>query len=107
MYDNACDGECNVCGATRTPADHVYDNAFDVDCNICGATRSPYAPGDLDEVNGVNSDDAIYLLYSTLLGEGRYPLNQECDFNKDGFVNSDDAIYLLYHTLLGPERYPI
>ncbi|MBR3837012.1 MAG: SH3 domain-containing protein [Clostridia bacterium] len=107
VYDNACDGECNVCGATRTPADHVYDNAFDVDCNICGATRSPYAPGDLDEVNGVNSDDAIYLLYSTLLGEGRYPLNQECDFNKDGFVNSDDAIYLLYHTLLGPERYPI
>jgi len=57
--------------------------------------------------NSVDSDDAIYLLYHTLLGAERYPLNQPGDFNKDGKVDSDDAIYLLYHTLLGAERYPI
>ena len=24
-YDNACDADCNVCGATRTPAEHEYE----------------------------------------------------------------------------------
>ena len=38
-YDNACDADCNVCGATRTPSAHAYDNACDADCNACGATR--------------------------------------------------------------------
>lgn len=40
VYDNACDADCNVCGATRTVGEHVYDNACDTDCNICGATRT-------------------------------------------------------------------
>ena len=40
-YDHACDVDCNVCGATRTPSEHVYDHACDVDCNVCGATRTP------------------------------------------------------------------
>ena len=58
-YDNACDADCNLCGDTRTPADHVdtdsncecdecqaaldhaYDNACDADCNVCGDTRTP------------------------------------------------------------------
>lgn len=26
-YANACDGDCNVCGATRTPAAHAYTSA--------------------------------------------------------------------------------
>lgn len=43
IYDNACDADCNVCGAKRTPANHVYDNACDVDCNVCGAKRTPAA----------------------------------------------------------------
>ncbi len=38
-YDNACDTDCNACGATRT-TEHAYDNACDTDCNICGATRT-------------------------------------------------------------------
>ena len=64
-YDNACDTDCNMCGATREVGDHVtdspyacvdgkcqhcqtamtatdthkYDNACDTDCNVCGATR--------------------------------------------------------------------
>ena len=43
VYTNACDVDCNECGATRTPAAHVYDNACDADCNVCGATRIPSA----------------------------------------------------------------
>jgi len=38
-YDNDCDTDCNICGATRT-TEHAYDNACDTDCNICGATRT-------------------------------------------------------------------
>ncbi len=38
-YDNACDTNCNVCGATRT-TEHAYDNACDTTCNVCGATRT-------------------------------------------------------------------
>ena len=38
-YDNQCDTNCNVCGATRWVPDHVYDHACDTDCNICGAVR--------------------------------------------------------------------
>ena len=40
VYDNACDTDCNVCGTVRTPASHVYDNACDTNCNICGAERT-------------------------------------------------------------------
>lgn len=61
--------------------------------------------GDVNGDTFVDSNDAIYLLYHTLLPE-RYEINQNGDFDGDGFVNSNDAIYLLYFTLL-PERYPL
>ncbi|MBR3837209.1 MAG: hypothetical protein IKJ74_03600 [Clostridia bacterium] len=63
--------------------------------------------GDTNGNGKVDSDDAIYLLYHALLGETRYPINQNCDFNGSGKVDSDDAIYLLYHALLGETRYPL
>jgi len=87
--------------------EHSFEHDSDLQCDVCGAMRKSDIPGDLNCVDGVNSDDAIYLLYSALLGESRYPLNQNCDFNKDGDVDSDDAIYLLYHVLLGAQRYPL
>ena len=37
-YDDACDKECNVCGAKRTPI-HSYDNGCDPTCNVCGEQR--------------------------------------------------------------------
>ena len=37
-YDNACDTDCNRCGAERVTA-HVYDNACDTTCNVCNAER--------------------------------------------------------------------
>ena len=40
-YDNACDTDCNICGADRTAYAHVYDEGVcDVDCNVCGAVRT-------------------------------------------------------------------
>ena len=54
---------------------------------------------------GVDSEDAIHLLYYTLLPES-ISVNQKCDFDGNGDVNSDDAIYLLYYTLL-PDQYPL
>lgn len=62
-------------------------------------------PGDINGDGAVTSDDAIYLLYHTLLPD-MYPVNQAVDFNGDGDVTSDDAIYLLYYTLL-PDMYPL
>ena len=64
-----------------------------------------YILGDTNGNESVDSDDAINLLYHTLLPES-ISVNQKCDFNGDGSVNSDDAIYLLYYTLL-PEQYPL
>lgn len=61
--------------------------------------------GDVNGDGYVDSNDAIYVLYHTLLPE-RYEINQNGDFDGDGYVNSNDAIHLLYHTLL-PERYPL
>ena len=48
-YDNACDTDCNTCGAVRE-TEHAYDNACDTDCNTCGATRAAEHTynGDLD-----------------------------------------------------------
>lgn len=61
--------------------------------------------GDVNGDNLVTSDDAIYLLYHTLMSS-LYPINQNGDFNGDGMVTSDDAIYLLYYTLM-PALYPL
>ncbi len=34
-YDNACDGDCNTCGKTRTPAEHVDADKNNA-CDECG-----------------------------------------------------------------------
>lgn len=48
VYDNACDADCNICGAVRVPADHVYDDDNDTTCNVCGYERviEPAPTGD-------------------------------------------------------------
>ena len=81
-------------------------------CKVCNhQERYNITPGltyILGDTNGnevVDSEDAINLLYYTLLPES-ISINQECDFDGDGDVDSDDAIYLLYYTLL-PEQYPL
>ena len=57
-YDNACDADCNVCGATRIPADHVYDNTCDTDCNVCGETRTTSHTEVIDEAVAATCTEA-------------------------------------------------
>ena len=66
---------------------------------------SSYTPGDVDGVEGVTLDDAIYLLYHVNFST-TYPVNQPVDFNGDGEEDLDDAIYLLYHVNF-KETYPL
>ena len=61
--------------------------------------------GDLDGIEGVSVDDAIYLLQHVLMPE-LFPVDQTADFNSDGQTNVDDAIYLLQHVLM-PELFPL
>lgn len=61
--------------------------------------------GDVNGDDHVDSNDAIHLLYHTLLPDN-YSINQNGDFDGDGEVDSDDAIHLLYHVTL-PEKYPL
>lgn len=61
--------------------------------------------GDVNGDGVVDSNDAIFLLYHTLLPE-RYEINQSGDFDGDSDTDSDDAIYLLYFTML-PQKYPL
>jgi|GEM_PF-1458856 len=86
---------------------HAYDDHDDSDCNACGAVRElgDYVPGDLDGKDGVQIDDAIYLLFS-LNFPTRYPVNQDVDYDSSGEVDQEDVFYLLYHINF-PERYPL
>lgn len=61
--------------------------------------------GDLDGMNDVSEDDAIYLLQHVLMSD-MFPVDQDVDFDKNGTVNEDDAIYLLQHVLM-PETFPL
>lgn len=43
VYDNLCDGDCNVCGYANEEAKHVYQADCDTDCDACGAIREAAA----------------------------------------------------------------
>ncbi len=88
------------------------DNVADEDLqsvNLYTASGSveikDYIVGDLDGDMEVTDADAVYLVYYTFRPE-TYPVNQNCDFNKDDVVNDKDAIYLIYHTFR-PDSYPL
>ena len=71
---------------------------------VCGSVDIGIE-GDFTGDGAKGSEDALYLLYHTLLPE-KYPIYQNGDINQDGVTDSGDAIYLLYHILL-PEQYPL
>ena len=69
-YDNACDAECNLCGATRVPADHAYTSQITTaptcvkegvrtyTCAVCGNsyTETVAATGNHTYDNGNDTD---------------------------------------------------
>ena len=67
--------------------------------------QPPITPGDLDGEEGINEDDAIYLLQHVLM-PGSFAVNQNADFDGNGKVDELDAVYLLQHVLM-PEAFPL
>ena len=67
--------------------------------------QPPITTGDLDGVEGINEDDAIYLLQHVLMPES-FAVNQNADFDGNGKVDELDAVYLLQHVLM-PEAFPL
>ena len=115
---------CTACGVTEgTVAPHTWQEATctePVTCSGCGKTDGiplgHFFQGGVcffcnqpnTDINGdgiTTADDAIYLLYHTMLPED-YPLDSVTDIDRNGAVDGDDAIYLLYYCLL-PELYPL
>lgn len=60
---------------------------------------------DADGDGETTTDDAVYLLYYTMLPDS-YPIDGDGDYDRDGTVDADDAVCLLYHILL-PDLYPL
>lgn len=62
-------------------------------------------PGDVDGVEGLTSEDAIYLMFHILfkgtMFEEDYQINEsiDLDYDSSGVVDSEDAIYLMFHVL--------
>ena len=107
VKDGTGDGDyrisCDITAKTRT--EMGTEEAVEIVTVDGGVTVISYISGDVDDDGNVTSDDAIYVLYYTLLPD-MYPVNQPVDFDGDGQITSDDAIYLLYYTLL-PDLYPL
>lgn len=100
---------CGACMSAQGPDYvHTYDSHTDAVCNACGESRSTdenFVAGDLDSVEGVDVEDAIYLLFHVNFGD-RYAVNQDVDYDRSGVIDMDDVFYLLYHVNF-PERYPL
>ena len=91
VYDNACDSDCNECGATRAVGDHVYDNIRDADCNECGGERIiEYTPGDVNDDGVVNNRD-LGLLQRCVNGWAVSVNVVACDVNADSTVDNKDV----------------
>ena len=88
IYDNACDADCNTCGATRTVT-HVYDSEDDSECNACGAARPAHTPGDINGDGKVNVRD-LGLLQQSINGWEVTIITAAADVNGDGKINVRD-----------------
>ena len=71
-YDNACDAECNACGATRTPAKHVYAANCDATCNVCGAERTIVAGGETTITFDANKTQRVEFSTATQVWQNGY-----------------------------------
>ena len=106
VNENVADGYYTVsCDITAKHKSEMGEKEVAISSASGGIEVVNIQKGDVNGDDEVNSDDAIHLLYFTLLPD-LYPINQDGDFDGNDEVNSDDAIYLLYYTLL-PDFYPL
>ena len=94
---------CHKVGMAQTVVPTTEHSFADGVCTVCGAPDA--VPGDLDGVEGISEDDAIYLLQHVLMPEF-FPVEQAVDFDGNGEITEDDAIYLLQHVLM-PDLFPL
>ena len=94
---------CQLAEVTQTEVPALGHSYADGVCTACGAQA--YIPGDLDGVEGITEDDAIYLLQAILMPEF-FPVAQPVDYDGNGEITEDDAIYLLQHVLM-PDLFPL
>ena len=88
IYDNPCDPDCNTCGTVRT-VDHVYDSEEDTECNVCGAARPTHTPGDVNGDGKVNVRD-LGALQQFVNGWDVTIIRAAADVNGDGKINVRD-----------------
>ena len=79
---------------------HSFEGGF---CTGCGMPDR--APGDLDDIEGVDTNDVVaLLLYLTM--PDIFPMDANADFTGDGAVTTDDAVILLLHISM-PDVFPL
>ena len=84
------------------PAGHTFVAGF---CTVCGAPQR--APGDLDDIEGVTTEDVVtLLLYISMPDMFELPEGVSADFTGDGVVSTDDAVTLLLHISM-PDMFPL
>jgi len=75
---------------------------------LLAATFHFNIPGNVNDDNVLDTDDAVYLLLHVMFGPTDYPVPEiSTDFNGDGKTDTDDAVYLLLHVMFGPGDYPL
>ena len=97
---------CQRCQAVGTAQEevaalgHSYQEGV---CTVCGEPEGK--SGDLDGIEGIDEDDAVYLLQHILMPD-LFPVSQGVDYDNSGVVDEDDAVYLLQHILM-PDLFPL
>ena len=98
---------CTRCGE-GVPSEFVpaTGHSFTDDvCTVCGAPKR--APGDLDDTEGVTTNDVVVmLLYLSMPDVFPLPEGVNADFSGDGAVTTDDAVVLLLHISM-PDIFPL
>jgi len=81
---------------------HSFENGI---CTGCGIPDR--MPGDLDDTEGVTTDDVVaLLLYISMPDMFKLPEGANADFTGDAFVSTDDAVTLLLHISM-PDMFPL
>ena len=105
-YDNACDSDCNGCGATRE-APHRWENERDDVCGGCGATRDVVRLGDVNGDEKVDSTDARLTLQYAVKKIDETALDiAVADVNGDDKVDSTDARLILQYAVKKIDKLP-